>query len=81
MDFSKIACDKECKFEHHGVTQTLCYYPPVYDKNGVNTNPDRNSQDGGVSCRTCGKLWRIHKLACDSEWEFTEYQPNRSRDS
>jgi hypothetical protein len=33
------------------------YFQPVYDKNGVNTNPDANTTTFKVNCLSCGKLW------------------------
>lgn len=50
-------CLGECRF-HVGMGMTTCaYYPPVYDKHGNNTNPDRNVTSGKVSCYTCGRKW------------------------
>lgn len=37
---------------------TDMYYPPVYDKNGNNINPDGNITSGSVKCSTCNKEWR-----------------------
>lgn len=50
-------CNKECKFEESVSTTTCGYYPPVYDKNGVNTNPDGNITTYRVKCNTCKKRW------------------------
>ena len=51
-------CPREdCKFINHGGSTTLAYYPPIYDKNGVNTNPDRNTTTSMFECLTCGKKW------------------------
>lgn len=33
----------DCRFLNHGGSTTCVYYPPIYDKNGVNINPDRNT--------------------------------------
>jgi hypothetical protein len=33
------------------------YFQPIYDKNGVNTNPDANTTTFEVSCGSCGKMW------------------------
>jgi hypothetical protein len=33
------------------------YFEPVYDKNGVNINPDANTTTFKVNCLSCGKLW------------------------
>jgi hypothetical protein len=50
-------CDKECKFsESHRMT-TCAYYPPVYDKNGVNINPDSNVTSYEIMCNLCKKRW------------------------
>jgi hypothetical protein len=33
------------------------YFQPIYDKNGVNINPDGNTTTFKVNCLSCGKLW------------------------
>jgi hypothetical protein len=33
------------------------YYAPVYDKNGIDINPDANTTSGDCKCTTCGKAW------------------------
>lgn len=52
-------CQNEnCRF-HFGMSMTTdMYYPPVYDKNGNNINPDGNITSGSVKCSTCNKEWR-----------------------
>jgi hypothetical protein len=51
-------CPREdCRFSHSGGSTTLVAYIPIYDKNGVNTNPDRNTTTFKVNCLTCGKMW------------------------
>lgn len=51
-------CPREdCRFLYGGGHTTLTYYPPIYDKNGVNTNPDRNTTTSTLNCLTCGKMW------------------------
>ena len=49
---------KDCRFEpdDYNIT-TLAYYPPIYDKNGVNVNLDGNKTYSGITCTTCGKRW------------------------
>lgn len=42
-----------------GWTTTCVYYPPMYDENGVNTNPDRNTSSTSYSCEECGKSYVI----------------------
>lgn len=36
---------------------TMAYYPPVYNKQGVNTNPDMNITTYPRRCLACGKSW------------------------
>lgn len=52
-------CERDdCQFTQ-GVSMTTCaYYVPVYDKNGVNINPDGNTTTFDVSCYKCNKKWR-----------------------
>ena len=51
-------CPREdCTFSHSGGTSTLVAYIPVYDKNGVNINPDANIKTFKVNCISCGKMW------------------------
>jgi hypothetical protein len=33
------------------------YFQPIYDKNGVNINPDGNTTNFKVNCLSCGNLW------------------------
>jgi ribosomal protein L37AE/L43A len=40
---------------------TTAYYPPIYDKNGVNTNPDRNKTKTLWKCLECGNEWYEEK--------------------
>lgn len=35
------------------VISTCVYYPPIYDENGVNTNPDRNTSRTVWHCYEC----------------------------
>jgi hypothetical protein len=52
-------CPREdCRFVESDGIETLAYYPPVYDKNGVNINWDKNKVRFNVNCNTCGKIWR-----------------------
>ena len=52
-------CPREdCKFTiFGGSTRTCMYFQPIYDKNGVNTNPDANTTIFKVNCLSCGKMW------------------------
>ena len=52
-------CPREdCRFSYGGGMTTLVAYIPIYDKNGVNINPDRNIKTFEVSCGSCGKMWK-----------------------
>ncbi len=48
----------DCMITHNGAgQQTLGYFPPVYDKQGRNTNPDMNITTQPMRCLSCGKSW------------------------
>ena len=51
-------CDKECKFIPGVSMTTAMYFTPIFDKNGVNINPDGNITSSTVSCVTCHKKWK-----------------------
>jgi hypothetical protein len=55
----KYPCERECKFIQGSSSTTMAYYMPMYDKNGVNTNPDRNTTRSKYSCTVCGKCFNI----------------------
>lgn len=56
-----VSCDLNCRFSEIGPAQTtLAYYTPIYDKNGINVNPDGNTTSGSIGCSTCSKQWRYH---------------------
>jgi ribosomal protein S27E len=48
---------KDCKFSISSQMTTCMYFQPIYDKNGVNINPDANTTSFKVNCLSCGKLW------------------------
>jgi hypothetical protein len=51
-------CPREdCRFSILGGTRTCMYFQPIYDKNGVNINPDANTTTFEVNCLSCGKMW------------------------
>lgn len=52
------SCNKQCSFTHTQGMTTLVYYIPIYDKNGVNTNPDGNTTTSEVYCSTCKTKWK-----------------------
>lgn len=54
-------CERnDCRFTQGVSMTTDMYYPPIYDKNGVNTNPDGNLSNSSVQCSTCGKKWESY---------------------
>lgn len=55
---SEINCNQQCRFTETPVMTTCMYYPPVYDKNGVNVNPDMNTTTFFVKCSVCKKEWK-----------------------
>lgn len=51
-------CEREdCRFVQRSGMSTLAYYQPIYDKNGVNINPDMNTRTDYIDCLICGKKW------------------------
>lgn len=44
---------------------TLLYYEPVYDVNGINTNPDRNTMTMSWECQECGNDYTTSGNAYD----------------
>ena len=53
-------CKKPTKRSGGGMsTCTAVYYPPMYDENGVNTNPDRNTISTEYYCEECGNNYTI----------------------
>lgn len=63
-------CQNEnCRF-HYGMSMTTSmYFPPVFDKNGNNINPDGNITSGSVSCSVCAKAWTY-----STQFDKTTYQ-------
>ena len=52
-------CPREdCRFCVGIEMTTSMYYPPVYDKQGNNINPDGNVTSGEMTCSTCNKKWK-----------------------
>jgi len=52
-------CEKPTKRTGGMSSQTLAYYPPQYDENGVNINPDRNTITSTYECLECNKIYTI----------------------
>ena len=66
-------CPREdCRFIDYPGSSTLAYYPPIYDKNGVNTNPDRNISTFRIECLTCGKMWKGTTQLGETTYESTK---------
>ena len=63
MDMMDIPICPNCKRptkRKQGITScTDMYFPPIYDENGVNINPDRNWYTTEWKCMECGKRF-IH---------------------
>lgn len=62
-------CDKDCRFQTGFTVTTAAYYPAIYDKNGVNVNPDGNMTTSEVTCSVCGKSW-----VSNTRYGKTEYK-------
>jgi hypothetical protein len=60
---------EDCRFQFGLSTTTCMYFPPVYDKNGNNVNPDGNITSGEVRCSTCLKTWYY-----STQYDITTYK-------
>lgn len=48
----------DCMITANGPSMTTAmHFPPVYNKQGVNMNPDMNITTKSVRCLSCGKSW------------------------
>ena len=52
-------CDQPTRRVYKGSSKTLMYFQPVYDKNGINMNPDRNTVTSLYLCLDCQKYYEI----------------------
>jgi hypothetical protein len=50
-------CQKPTKRIGGSGSVTNMVYPPMYDENGVNTNPDRNTITSNWACLECEKKY------------------------
>ena len=53
-------------------TATCAYYPPIYDHNGVNTNPDRNTITSSYDCYECGNNYTVYGNSHDG-YQYGEW--------
>lgn len=62
MDFKQLrhGCD-EPVYSVLGSSSTCAYYKPMYNEDGVNTNPDRNRTDTVYKCNKCKKQWDVRQ--------------------
>jgi hypothetical protein len=52
-------CKKPTKRTVGTSTSTCMYFPPIYDENGNNTNPDRNKTTASYTCLECQKDYSV----------------------
>ncbi len=52
-------CNKPTKRTGGGGSVTTMWYEPLYDENGINTNPDRNTITSTWKCLGCNKYYTI----------------------
>lgn len=76
---SKIAievaknCQREdCRLEVGTSVATLMAFTPVYDRNGVRVNHDRNYSWCRVSCSSCARQWTVRQGGEINGLEITE---------
>lgn len=48
-------CKKPTKIREGMTIVTAMYFPPIYDENGINTNPDKNQRVTSYTCLECGE--------------------------
>ena len=66
-------CKLECRFITSFGLTTGMYYPPIYNKHGVNINPDRNTTAATkVDCTQCNRSWNAITYFADGKHQ-TEY--------
>jgi len=58
-------CKKPTIRSGGGGTKTLAYFAPVYDKEGKNTNPDKNIITYSWRCNECGKDYKTKGNSID----------------
>jgi len=62
----KEDCEREdCLFQRDPAVSTDMYYPPRYDRHGVNQNPDRNVVSHKEHCITCERSWTVTRCGDD----------------
>ena len=47
----------DCRIQVGPTSSTCVYYPPIYNKYGENTNPDKNRRSTPHECLSCGDTW------------------------
>ena len=52
-------CKKPTRRQKLGSTKTSRYFPPIYDEEGNNTNPDRNTITVEYYCLECNKPYTV----------------------
>ena len=52
-------CNKPTVRTQGGSSSTCMYFPPRYDENGINVNPDRNRVTSEWHCEECNKDYHI----------------------
>lgn len=54
-----LYCEKPTKRTQGMSMSTAMYFPPTYDENGVNINPDRNTITTEYVCQECNKGYSV----------------------
>ena len=67
-------CELECRFTHGMSMSTMMYYPPVYDKNGFNINPDMNTTFTPIECGVCNRKWNASTRCGQTTYEESHYE-------
>lgn len=68
MPIEMQQCERnDCMIRIQSGFTTDAYYPPMYNKDGENVNPDNNVTTGTANC--------IH---CKKNWTYSEQRGNRT---
>lgn len=74
IDVPDKNCSNNCVFVEKPEARTCMYFQPIYDKSGININPDRNTTMGTMRCITCNRKW-VYKERC-GETSYEEVTPD-----
>lgn len=57
VDGGPLCGRDDCMVREMGGSQTAMYFPPIYNAQGANINPDNNTKTLNKKCLSCGRAW------------------------